>query len=181
MSVLILADYDKCGERMYTAALSSVTERGARMNTGTGKIRAGTALLLAAGLALTSADAFADDEAAAAPATPKTLDRTLDLRPPKITQLYTPRQLERLIAKMESDNIEEIEVEGARIPPPTFTPRVWPGIAAPFWALFHPTQAWRILAPIPPDQARDIGNQTFTTEGRLVPLGVPPGDPFKND
>ena len=62
---------------------------------------------------------------------------------------------------------------------PTFTPRVWPGIAAPFWALFHPTQAWRIFAPIPPDQAKDIGNQKFTTEGRLEPLGVQPGDPFK--
>ena len=147
------------------------------MNTRTGKIRAATALLLAAGLALTCADAFADDEAAAAAPPPK----ALDLRPPNITKLYTPRQLERLIAKMEAQNIEEIEVEGARIPPPTFTPRVWPGIAAPFWALFHPTQAWRILAPIPPDQASDIGNQTFTTEGRLEPLGVPPGDPFKND
>jgi hypothetical protein len=84
-----------------------------------------------------------------------------------------------MIAKMESDNIEEIEVEGARVPAPTFTPRVWPGIAAPFWALLHPTQAWRIFAPIPPDQARTIGNQTFTTEGRLEPLGVQPGDPFK--
>ena len=146
------------------------------MNTRTGKIRAVTALLLAAGLALTDADALADD-AATATSPPK----PLDLRPPQITRLYTPRQLENLIARMEAKNIEEIEVEGARIPPPTFTPRVWPGIAAPFWALFHPTQAWRIFAPIAPDQARDIGNQTFTTEGRLEPLGVPPGDPFKND
>jgi len=146
------------------------------MNTRTGKIRAGSALLLAAGLILTGADVLADDEATAAtPAKP------LDLRAPQITKLYTPRQLDRLIAKMEAENIEEIEVEGARIPAPTFTPRVWPGIAAPFWALFHPTQSWRILAPIPPDQARSIGNQTFTTEGRLEPLGVPPGDPFKND
>jgi hypothetical protein len=89
------------------------------------------------------------------------------------------RQLERLIAKMEADYIEQIEVEGARIPPPEFTPRVLPGIFAPFWALLHPTQAWRILAPIPPDQAKHIGLQDFTTEGHLEPLGVPPGDPFK--
>jgi hypothetical protein len=148
------------------------------MNTRTGKIRAGTALLIAAGLTLTYADALADDEAAAPTPAPS---KPLDLRPPQITKLYTPRQLDQLIAKMEAENIEEIEVEGARIPPPTFTPRVWPGIAAPFWALLHPTQAWRILAPIPPDRARDIGNQSFTTEGRLEPLGVPPGDPFKND
>ena len=146
------------------------------MNTRTGKLRAGSALLLATGLALTCAGAFADDKAAAPPPL-----KPLDLRAPQITRLYTPRQLERLIARMEAQNIEEIEVEGARIPPPTFTPRVWPGIAAPFWALFHPTQSWRIFAPIPPDQARDIGNQAFTTEGRLEPLAVPPGDPFKND
>ena len=145
------------------------------MNTRTGKLGAGTALLLAAGLALAAAEADADDNKASAAPPPK----ALDLRPPDITRLYTPRQLERLIAKMESENIEEIEVEGARVPPPTFTPRVWPGIAAPFWALFHPTQAWRIFGPIPPDQAKDIGNQKFTTEGRLEPLGVPPGDPFK--
>jgi hypothetical protein len=145
------------------------------MNTRTGKIRAGTTLLLAAGLALSYADVHADDQASAAAPPPK----PLDLRPPNITNLYTPRQLDRLIAKMEAENIEEIEVEGARIPPPTFTPQIWPGIAAPFWALFHPTQAWRIFAPIPPDRARDIGNQAFTTEGRLEPLGVPPGDPFK--
>jgi hypothetical protein len=142
------------------------------MNTGTGKIRATTALLIAASLVLAAA-ADAEDKAPAAPPKP------LDLRAPDITKLYTPRQLDRLIAKMEFDNIEEIEVEGARVPAPTFTPRVWPGIAAPFWALFHPTQAWRIFAPLPPDQAKTIGNQRFTTEDRLEPLGVQPGDPFK--
>jgi hypothetical protein len=25
----------------------------------------------------------------------------------------------------------------------------WGGIAAPFWALLHPKDAWRILVPIP--------------------------------
>ncbi len=132
------------------------------------------AMLLAATLALACTAAHADDEAAAPPPKP------LDLRAPDVTKLYTQRQLERLIAKMEADFIEKIEVEGARIPPPEFTPRIWPGIAAPLWALFNPTQAWRILAPIPPDQARAIGNQRFNTQGvHLEPLGVPPGDPFK--
>jgi hypothetical protein len=28
---------------------------------------------------------------------------------------------------------------------------VWGGLAAPFWAIAHPTQAWRILVPIPPE------------------------------
>jgi hypothetical protein len=134
-----------------------------------------TTLLLTAVLALSFADAGAEDDDAATPPAPK----ALDLRPPNITELYTRQQLARMIAKMEADNIEEIEVEGARIPPPTFTPRVWPAIAAPFWALLHPTQAWRIFAPIPPDQAKDIGNQRADTEGLLEPIGVPPGDPFK--
>jgi hypothetical protein len=136
-----------------------------------------TAVVMAAALGLACAAVRADDEAPVDALQTK----PLDLRPPDITKLYTPRQLDRLIAKMEAENIEEIEVEGARVPPPTFTPRVWPGIAAPFWALFHPTQAWRIFAPIAPDQARDIGNQKFDTERRLEPIGVPPGDPFKND
>jgi hypothetical protein len=131
------------------------------------------AVLLAATLALACTAAHAEDKATEPPPKP------LDLRAPDITKLYTHRQLERLIAKMESDFIEKIEVEGARIPAPEFTPRVWPGIFAPFWALLNPTQAWRIVAPIPPDQARHIGNQDFTTEGHLEPLGVPPGDPFK--
>lgn len=131
------------------------------------------AVLLAATLALACTAAHTADEAAAPPPKP------LDLRAPDVAKLYTQRQLDRLIAKMEADFIERIEVEGARIPSPEFTPRVWPAIAAPFWALFNPTQAWRIFAPIPPDQARHIGNQDFTTEGHLEPLGVPPGDPFK--
>jgi hypothetical protein len=137
-----------------------------------------TAVAMAAALGLACAAVLADDEAGTPPPQPK----ALDLRAPDITKLYTPRQLDRLIAKMEAENIEEIEVEGARVLPPTFTPDVWLGtFGATLWGLLHPTQAWRILAPIPPDRARDIGNQTFTTEGRLEPIGVPPGDPFKND
>jgi hypothetical protein len=147
------------------------------MNVRIGNTGTGIALLIAAGLALRCADAFADDEAATD--APAARAKALDLRPPDITRLYTRQQLDRLIAKMEAENIEEIEVEGARVPAPTFTPRVWPAIAAPFWALLHPTQAWRIFAPIPPDQARDIGNQKADTEGYLEPIGVPPGDPFK--
>jgi hypothetical protein len=38
------------------------------------------------------------------------------------------------------------------------TPNVWGGIAAPLWAVLHPTQAWRIFAPLPPDQARRAYN-----------------------
>ncbi|HKU16810.1 MAG TPA: hypothetical protein VJQ52_20625 [Steroidobacteraceae bacterium] len=137
--------------------------------------------IVAAGFMLAGADAWSEDDAAAAtaPTAATAPARRLDLRPPDITKLLTPKQLEDLLEKLDKENIEEVEVEGGRVPAPSFTPRVWAGIAAPFWALFHPTQAWRILAPIPPDQARFIGNQQFTTEGYLEPVGVPPGDPFK--
>jgi hypothetical protein len=148
------------------------------MNVRAGNIRTGTTLLIfAASLALTGGAAHADD-VAATDTTPAASAKPLDLRPPDITKLYTSRQLADLLEDLEKKHIEEVEVEGARVPPPTFTPRVWPAIAAPFWALLHPTQAWRIFAPIPPDQARDIGNKAPDTEGYLEPAGVPPG-PFE--
>jgi hypothetical protein len=146
------------------------------MNTGTWRIGTGTALPIAAALlALCGAAASADDEHAA----PAVSSKPLDLRPPDVTKVLTSQQLAALLQKLEDENIEEVEVEGGRVRPQSFTPRVWPAIAAPFWALLHPTQAWRIFAPIPPDQARYIGNQKPDTEGYLEPLGVPPGDPFK--
>lgn len=148
------------------------------MKIRTGSIGTGAALLIVTtGLAMAGAasadDATAADSAEIPPAKP------LDLRPPDITKLITSEQLAQLLDKLDDENIEEVQVEGAKVPPPTFTPRVWPAIAAPFWALLHPTQAWRIFAPIPPDQARNIGNQKPDTEGYLEPVGVPPGDPFK--
>jgi hypothetical protein len=144
-------------------------------------IRTGTLLLIVAtNAALAGGIAHADDVAAPnTPAQPAASAKPLDLRPPEITKLYTSQQLEELMAKIDKGNIEEIEVQGARVPAPTFTPQVWPGIAAPFWALLHPTQAWRIFMPLPPDQNRNIGTRVpYTDAYRLEPLGVPP-DPLK--
>lgn len=48
--------------------------------------------------------------------------------------------------------MEEVEV----ITPPVplkmrdLTQEIWTGPAAPFWALFHPANSWRILLPVPP-------------------------------
>jgi hypothetical protein len=86
--------------------------------------------------------------------------KPLDLRAPDITRLFSQQELQRVLAKTLDADIEEVEVEGARgrrAPPPD-TPTVWPGILAPFWAVTHPTQAWRILAPLPPDQAKGVGS-----------------------
>jgi hypothetical protein len=93
-------------------------------------------------------------------ATSDTRRKPLDLRAPDITRLFSQQELQRVLAKTLDADIEEVEVEGARgrrAPPPD-TPTVWPGILAPFWAVTHPTQAWRILAPLPPDQAKGIGS-----------------------
>jgi hypothetical protein len=120
---------------------------------------------LMAALLASAPGAVADEAASQPPERP----RTLDLRAPDIAKLFTPAQIEQALARSRSENIEEVEVEGARVPPPTFTPRVWPGIAAPIWAILHPTQAWRIIAPLPPDQARQLEGQRDMTEGYLEP------------
>jgi len=76
--------------------------------------------------------------------------KRLDLRIPSITELYTPEQLEAMLGNTRSDgDLEEVEVPGRRV---QFTPDVWGGLGAPVWALLNPTQAWRIIAPIPPDR-----------------------------
>lgn len=91
--------------------------------------------------------------------------KPLDLKLPDITQLFTQEQINRILSGIrDPDTIEEVEVEGLRrrapLPntPVISSPLVSSGIFSPFWALAHPTQAWRILAPIPPDQAQFIGN-----------------------
>jgi hypothetical protein len=65
------------------------------------------------------------------------------------------------------DDIEEVEVEGEREHLKS-TPDVWPGIAAPFWAVLNPTQAWRIFAPLPPDQTRGMRYAGFNASDAYV-------------
>ncbi len=85
----------------------------------------------------------------------------LDLRVPDITELYTEEQIQEFLAATFHEHTEEVQVRGRREP---VTPKVWPGIAAPVWAIFNPMQAWRILAPLPPDQTRVLGlNADITT------------------
>lgn len=110
---------------------------------------------------------------AAKPAPPR---KPLDLRPPQITHLFTSEELNRILAAtFVREDIEEVEVEGARDRRPTNTPDVWPGIASPFWALLNPAQSWRIFAPLPPDQTRGLeyvrANATDTY--LLEPAGGP--------
>ena len=87
----------------------------------------------------------------------------LDLRIPDVTELYTPEQIQAILSSTSGDEYEEVEVRGARIPA---TPEVWSGLGAPVWGLLNPTQVWRIIAPIPPDQihAADVRPEAQPTE-----------------
>lgn len=99
-----------------------------------------------------------------APATPAATAQPaatepLDLRAPDITHLFTQEQIRQVLATSLREHIEEVEVEGERDIPAT--PRVWPGIFAPFWAIANPTQAWRIFAPLPPDKTSGMQYARF--------------------
>lgn len=112
------------------------------------------ALLSAPSLAAEKAPASANAAAVAAkPAAPP--HKPLDLRPPNVTHLFTSEQLNKILAASFRENIEEVEVESERERAPN-TPSPWSGIASPFWAMVNPTQAWRIFAPLPPDQTRGL-------------------------
>jgi hypothetical protein len=140
--------------------------------------------LIACALLLAVGTATADDKKAA-PAKPAVRDPStpLDLRPPNITDLFSAQEIALIIAKTFSDDIEGVEVRGQRIVEPSATPDVWGGLAAPFWALVNPTQAWRILAPLPPDQIRRFdyeaprATDTFVEPAAANPATAPIGPP----
>jgi hypothetical protein len=92
------------------------------------------------------------DAAAVAPSKP------LDLRAPDVTTLVSAEALAQLMrgTVVEEVPLDEVKVEGPS-EVPSDRPIVWPGLLAPFWALTHPTQAWRILAPVPADQVNTKG------------------------
>ena len=60
-------------------------------------------------------------------------------------------------------------VEGQRVLPVKSTDPVAPGILAPFWAVAHPTQAWRILVPDPNAPAAGRPDVVPKPEFRLGP------------
>jgi hypothetical protein len=83
------------------------------------------------------------DEAAA-----KAQTASLDLKAPDVRRVAPPM----LLAEPdESVDLEEqqVNVEGTR--PEVYVPG---GIASLPWAVMHPTQAWRILLPVPPGTAK---------------------------
>lgn len=113
-------------------------------------------LALAAGPLALAAEEPAPTTASASESLPP---KRLDLKIPDIRTLYTEEQLATFLAKTRDEDMDEVEVEGHRGPRRPVTPEVWGGIATPIWAILHPTQAWRIFAPLPPDQVRRMQNE----------------------
>jgi hypothetical protein len=135
---------------------------------------AATVLLATSLLMLGDIAAAGDRPKVDPPKQSATAPKRLDLRAPDITKVLSQAQLKEVLSKTLDPRIEEVEVEGRRSgqQPPPSSPTVWPTIAAPFWAVLHPTQSWRIVAPMPPDQASRIGNAApdATDPNRVVPI-----------
>jgi hypothetical protein len=71
----------------------------------------------------------------------------LDLRAPELSQVFTQAQLAEKLQEPEEDQYEvteTVQVEGERQLAPVSV-----GLMAIPWAIIHPTQAWRILMPVP--------------------------------
>ncbi|MFO7276740.1 MAG: hypothetical protein DIU56_006870 [Pseudomonadota bacterium] len=88
--------------------------------------------------------------AADSTASPSPVQQSLDLGAPAVTRVIPQSEIDALFA--ESFAAEEAAFE----PPPTVkvestrpAPEVPSGIGALFWAIRHPSQAWRVLFPAP--------------------------------
>ena len=66
---------------------------------------------------------------------------------------YENRTGEVLTAPIEDDAVV-VTAPGVRAPMRDPSQDVGGGILAPFWAIFHPKDAWRIFVPIPPKGER---------------------------
>ncbi|MGH8243111.1 MAG: hypothetical protein ACRETY_07135 [Steroidobacteraceae bacterium] len=54
-----------------------------------------------------------------------------------------------LTAPIDDDEIL-VRARGMQAPMRDVSQDVWGGIAAPFWAIMNPKDAWRIFVPVPP-------------------------------
>ncbi len=84
------------------------------------------------------------------PASAVTTAAPMDLHAPDARKVFPLSELQkRLPEPAEQQEVQEaatVQVSTDRDVPP---PSVPIGILAPFWAIRHPTQAWRIFLPVP--------------------------------
>jgi hypothetical protein len=62
---------------------------------------------------------------------------------------YETKTGQNLTSPIEDDEVV-VRAPGMLAPMRDVSQDAWGGIAAPFWAILNPTDAWRILVPIPP-------------------------------
>jgi hypothetical protein len=74
----------------------------------------------------------------------------MDLHPPDVRKVFPLAELQKRLPdaddEREAQEAATVQVSTERVGPP---PEVPIGILAPFWAIRHPTQAWRIFLPVP--------------------------------
>ncbi len=110
------------------------------------------------GVSLANGQAPAKPDLGQSLAVTSTASRPLDL-------LLTREELRTFIRNYEdrtgqilttpiSDEEILVTAPGMQAPMRDVSQDVMGGIAAPFWAIAHPTQSWRILVPIPPKGER---------------------------
>jgi hypothetical protein len=103
--------------------------------------------LLAVTLGAAAFPALADDPATAPVIATAATHRTLDLTPPDIRKVMPSEELNTPLPEPnEADTVnvpETVQVKGS-----SPAPEVPGGILSVFWALWHPTQAWRIVTPV---------------------------------
>ena len=63
-------------------------------------------------------------------------------------QSYETKTGQNLTSPIDDDEVV-VRAPGMLAPMRDVSQDAWGGIAAPFWALLHPKDAWRILVPIP--------------------------------
>jgi hypothetical protein len=62
---------------------------------------------------------------------------------------YETKTGQNLTSPIEDEEVV-VRAPGMLAPMRDVSQDAWGGIAAPFWAILNPTNAWRILVPIPP-------------------------------
>ena len=62
---------------------------------------------------------------------------------------YETKTGQNLTSPIDDDEVV-VRAPGMLAPMRDVSQDAWGGIAAPFWALLNPSNAWRILVPIPP-------------------------------
>jgi hypothetical protein len=118
--------------------------------------------LIAAGLIATSATHSAEVAAES-----KGASRSLDLRPPLITRIFTPQQIDMILARSIDPQLEYVEVEAARIDDVPFVDQS----ARPVEAAFKEVIRW--FAPYPTVLAASVNAAPDATDPyRAVPISI---------